>query len=154
MFISKVEDIDPVTALYYDVFTSIIMPNDWSVANWIILSYGNLCSWVIFTQYWFCWIPVCSSLWSIQTTFLVYRMYEKALDFLSIYDYFSSLFPELTVFTFFICSSCCHIVCCWEECRGSSSAVKTPFFQILLLNLSTYWQWYYTGLLQKNNLHP
>lgn len=89
MFISKVEDIDPVTALYYDVFTSIIMPNDWLVANWIILSYGNLCSWVIFTQYWFCWIPVCSSLWSIQTTFLVYRMYEKALDFLSIYDYFS-----------------------------------------------------------------
>lgn len=28
MFISKVEDIDPLTTLYYDVFTSIIMPND------------------------------------------------------------------------------------------------------------------------------
>lgn len=27
----------------------------------------------------------------------------------------------------------------------------TPFFEILLLNLSTYWQWYYT---QNNNLHP
>lgn len=89
MFISKVEDIDPVTALYYDVFTSIIMPNDWWVANWIILSYGNWCSWVIFTQYCFCWIPVCPSLWSIQTTFLVYGMYEKALDFVSICDYFS-----------------------------------------------------------------
>lgn len=41
MFISKVEDIDPVAAFHYDVFTSIIMPNDWWVANWIIFSYGK-----------------------------------------------------------------------------------------------------------------
>lgn len=48
MFISKAEDIDPVTAHYYEVFASFIMPDDWGIANWIILSYGNWCSWVIF----------------------------------------------------------------------------------------------------------
>lgn len=28
MLISKLEDVDPVAAFHYDVFTSIIMPND------------------------------------------------------------------------------------------------------------------------------
>lgn len=33
MFILKVEDIDPVTALCYDSFTSLIMANDCWIAN-------------------------------------------------------------------------------------------------------------------------
>lgn len=114
IFILKVEDMDPETALCDEVFTSLVMADDWWIANRIILSYGNWCSWVIFTQQWFCWAPVCPSLWSVQITFLWKSAWFPVYLWLFLW-----MFPR-AVFTFSVPSLCCPVVWQWGKCKCSS----------------------------------
>lgn len=132
-----------------------IMANDWCIANWIILSYRNWCSWVIFTHSGFVAFLSVLPCGQFRLPFLFTESLKKYLiSCLSVtisLNVSQSCFYILHPFSLLPSNLAVGGV---QMFLFSSPFIKTPFSEILLLNISAYWQGYITAPMEKNNLIP
>lgn len=148
MLISKVEDIAPVPVFHYDVLTSIIMPNDWWVANWTAFSFGNWYRCVIYIYIFlhnnhfveFLSVLPCGQL-------KLYPLFTECIKNHIISCLSMTVYPNILKILLLFFSVPSHNLLV-RRLLSFPFAVTTPFFEILFLNLSIYWQCADNGIIQ------